>query len=146
MTAVNMVFLLMKTMFDCIARIAIFSTWLYVTNNGRFSSSQSVIAYYSTFILLVFFNIIFNKTDDYCSLRTWIGIYIFCIFSPQKSYFSYFLEILLNSFSSILSYNVFDFGNVFDKSGKKNVKYHESSFFMQMLYFMLFFVLNLGYV
>ena len=74
LTAVNMVFLLMKTMFDCIARILIFSTWLYVTNEGRFCSSQTVIAYYNTLIILLFFNIVFNKTDDYCSVKTWIGI------------------------------------------------------------------------
>ena len=70
-----MVFLLMKTMFDCVARILIFSTWLYVTNEGRFCSSQTVIAYYNTLIILLFFNIVFNKTDDYCSIKTWIGIY-----------------------------------------------------------------------
>lgn len=134
-----MVFLLMKTMFDCIARILIFSTWLYVTNEGKFCSSQTVIAYYNTLIILLFFNIVFNKTDDYCSVKTWIGIYKVFISSFQK-YIS-FPEILLNSFSSILSYNVFDFGNVFRK---KNVTNHESSFFKQMLYFGIFLVLNLG--
>ena len=79
---VNMVFLLMKTISDCIARILIFSSWLYVTNDGRFSSGQTVLAYYSIFFMLFFFNIIFNKTDNYCSVKTWIGKY--CLFVFQN--------------------------------------------------------------
>ena len=68
-----MVFLLMKTTFDCVSRILLFSTWLYVVNDGQFSSAKTVLAFYSTFLLLVIFNIVFNKTDEYYSAKTWTG-------------------------------------------------------------------------
>ena len=73
LTPINLVFLLMKTTFDCVARILLFSTWLYVINDGQFSTSITVICYYSTFLILFGFNIFFNKTDDYCSVKTWTG-------------------------------------------------------------------------
>ena len=46
----------MKTTMDCVARIVLFSTWLYVQNEGQFSSARTVIAYYSTSMVLVLFN------------------------------------------------------------------------------------------
>ena len=72
-TSLNLTFLLLKTMFDSISRILLFSTWLYVINDGQFSSTKTVIAYYSTFILLFIFNAILNKHRDYKSARNWIG-------------------------------------------------------------------------
>ena len=63
----------MKTTFDCVSRILLFSTWLYVVNDGQFSSAKTVTAFYSTFLLLVVFNTVFNKTGEYCSARTWTG-------------------------------------------------------------------------
>ena len=66
-------FLLMKTTFDCVSRILLFSTWLYVANDGQFSSAKTVLAFYTTFLLLVVFNTVFNKTGEYCSAKTWTG-------------------------------------------------------------------------
>ena len=63
----------MKTTFDCVSRILLFSTWLYVVNDGQFSSTKTVLAFYSTFLLLVVFNTVFNKTGEYCSAKTWTG-------------------------------------------------------------------------
>ena len=60
-------------MFDSISRIILFSTWLYVVNDGQFSSTKTVIAYYSTFSVLFIFNCIFNKQQDFTKARTWIG-------------------------------------------------------------------------
>ena len=73
LTFVNLVFILMKTMFDCIARILIYSSWMYVTNDGQFSSSKTVQAYYTTIALLIVFNTLFNDNRDYCRVKTWIG-------------------------------------------------------------------------
>ena len=73
LTPVNLVFLLMKTTFDCVSRILLFSTWLYVANDGQFSSAKTVLAFYTTFLLLVVFNTVFNKTGEYCSAKTWTG-------------------------------------------------------------------------
>ena len=52
--------------------------------------------------------------------------------------------------SSVLSYNNFDFGPIF-KHGEKAKKEkrgekHQPSFVKQTIYFMLFTILNLGYV
>ena len=61
-----------------------------------------------------------------------------------------FSEVTLNSMSSVLSYNQFDFGPIF-KHGEKAMKEkrgekHQPSFVKQTIYFMLFTMLNLGYV
>ena len=63
----------MKTTFDCVSRILLFSTWLYVANDGQFSSAKTVLAFYTTFLLLVVINTVFNKTGEYCSAKTWTG-------------------------------------------------------------------------
>ena len=73
LTTLNLTFLLLKTMFDSISRILLFSTWLYVINDGQFSSTKTVIAYYSTLMVLLIFNTIINKQKDYTTARTWIG-------------------------------------------------------------------------
>ena len=63
----------MKTTFDCVSRILLFSTWLYVVNDGQFSSAKTVLAFYSTFLLLVIFNTVLNKSGEYRSAKTWTG-------------------------------------------------------------------------
>ena len=56
----------------------------------------------------------------------------------------------MNSMSSVLSYNQFDFGPIFKHGDKakeeKRGEKHQPSFAKQMIYFILFIVLNLGYV
>ena len=73
MTTVNLVFLLMKTVFDCISRLLIYSTFMFVVNEGQFSTLMTVSAYYMTFAVLVIFNTIINRNEQYFSARTWIG-------------------------------------------------------------------------
>ena len=130
--------------------MVIFSTWLYVVNDGQFSTAKTVLAFYSTFLLLVVFNTVFNKTGEYCSAKTWTGkISILIHGISKKNCIIYCLEILLNSMSSVLSYNVFDFTTVFAKADKnvkdkKRVENHEPSFVKQMLYCLGFVSLNLG--
>ena len=63
----------MKTTLDCVARITLFSAFLYVLNEGQFSSTKTVIAYYSTFMVLMIFNIIVNKNKDFYSAKNWTG-------------------------------------------------------------------------
>ena len=60
------------------------------------------------------------------------------------------LEVLLNSMSSVLSYNNFDFGPIFlrkDKRGDhiKKEEMHQPTFVKQMFYFIFFLILNLGF-
>ena len=73
-TSLNLVFLLMKTILDCVARIVLFSTWLYVQNEGQFSSARTVIAYYSTSMVLVLFNGLCNKSETTWTRRNMTGI------------------------------------------------------------------------
>ena len=58
-------------------------------------------------------------------------------------------EVTLNSMSSVLSYNQFNFGPIFkhgDKAMKeKREEKHQPSFVKQTIYFLLFTILNLGY-
>ena len=140
-------------MFDSISRILLFSTWLYVINEGQFSSCRTIIAYYLTLIYLLIFNTIFNKQKDYTSARTWIGKIFFIFIFPfleikRIAVILHILEIFFNSISSVLSYNNFDFGPIFSKkeSSRKNSteQKHESTFIKQTLYFALFCFLNLG--
>ena len=140
-------FLLLKTTLDCVARIVLFSTWLYVQNEGQFSSARTVIAYYSTFMLLLFFNAFFTKSKKNVTRRNMTGTKSNIFSSKLECLFS---EVTLNSISSVLSYNQFDFGPIF-KHGEKAMKEkrgekHQPSFVKQMIYFMLFTILNLGYV
>ena len=140
-------FLLLKTTLDCVARIVLFSTWLYVQNEGQFSSARTVIAYYSTFMALIFFNAFFTKSEKNVTRRNMTGTKSNIFSSKLECLFS---EVTLNSISSVLSYNQFDFGPIF-KHGEKAMKEkrgekHQPSFVKQMIYFMLFILLNLGYV
>ena len=75
LTTPNLVFLMLKTVFDCTSRIIIYSTFMFVVNDGEFSTLLTVAAYYSTFavLLLLLFNIIINGKDNYCSAQIWIG-------------------------------------------------------------------------
>ena len=139
-------FLLLKTTLDCVARIVLFSTWLYVQNEGQFSSARTVIAYYSTFMVLLFFNAFFTKREKNVTRRNMTGTKT----NIHKLEIIFLSEVTLNSLSSVLSYNQFDFGPIYKHGEKakeeKRGEKHQPSFVKQMIYFMLFTMLNLGYV
>ena len=73
MTTFNLAFLLLKTIFDCTSRILLFTTFMFVVNNGQFSTLMTVKAYYTTVLVIMIFNIVINDNETYCSARTWIG-------------------------------------------------------------------------
>lgn len=136
---------MLKTIFDSISRIVLFSTWLYVVNKGQFSSAKTAFAYYSTAVVLMLFNAIFNNNRQHCSSKNWIGT--INIFLPQA--LPYLLEIVMNSLSSVLSYNNFNFEPIFQtgmESSKNERKIrHESTLTKQTVYFLMFTALNAGY-
>lgn len=70
-------FLLLKILFDCVARIAFFGMWLYVQNEGQFSSTKTVIAFYSTAIVLFLSNSFFNKKKEKMTRQNITGKIIF---------------------------------------------------------------------
>ena len=73
MTTLNLAFLLLKTIFDCTSRILLFATFMFVVNDGQFSTMMTVKAYYSTVAVLMTFNMIINSNENYFSAKTWIG-------------------------------------------------------------------------
>ena len=87
-TTLNLVFLLMKTILDCVARIVLFSAWLYVQNEGQFSSTKTVIAYYSTLMVLVLFNAYFTKRKKNVTRRNIAGNHLYIQGVPEKTLFS----------------------------------------------------------
>ena len=70
----SLVLLVLKITFDCLARIILIGTWLYVQDEGRFSASKTVIVYYSTFIVLFLCNIFFSKRKEKMTRRNITGI------------------------------------------------------------------------
>ena len=145
LTTVNLAFLLLKTVLDCISRLIIFATFMFVVNDGQFSTIMTVKVYYTTVAVIMAYNIVFNDNETYCSARTWIGGYQTIIFLKQKCFLYFFLEILLNSFSSVLSYNQFDLEPIFTekKALQKRVR-HESTMVKQGIYFFIMTILYLG--
>ena len=69
----NQVFLLLKTTFDCVSKVLMFATFMYVVNKGQFSSMMTLTAFYANLAVLIIFNIIVNNNTNYKSARTWIG-------------------------------------------------------------------------
>ena len=73
MTTPNLAFLLLKTIFDCTSRIILFATYMFVVNDGQFSTMMTVTGYYTTVAVIMTYNIVFNDIETYRSARTWIG-------------------------------------------------------------------------
>ena len=84
--------LIIKIVLDSMSRILLFSSWLYVTNHGHFSSIQTLIAYYTVFAVLVIFNIIFNDSIDLGRGKYWIGLWN-KIFFVNFDFYSIFRNI-----------------------------------------------------
>ena len=76
MTTLNLVSLLLKTVFDCTSRVLIFATFMFVVNEGQFSTIMTVTAYYTTFAILMTFNTVVNDNENYFSAKTWIGKFL----------------------------------------------------------------------
>ena len=74
----NFILLVVKIMMDSISRILLFSAWMYTCNGGQFSTWRTVTAFYSIFLILLVFNVIFSfereeLKQNSLSIRYWIG-------------------------------------------------------------------------
>ena len=65
--------LILKTMFDATSRILIFSIWMYVSNQGQFSSMSTLTGFYILVAVLVVFNLVFSRRLDLKSFSFWTG-------------------------------------------------------------------------
>ena len=80
MDAKSKTVLILKTVFDSVARLLIFSIWMYVSNSGQFSSVSTIAAFYILLLVLVIFNIIFSRNNEKKSFSLWIGkVYQICL-------------------------------------------------------------------
>ena len=92
--------------------------FIYFTDqNGRFEILKAVGIYYGHAMIMLFFNIIFNKNCPTFSID-----YIFCIF--------------LNSLTSFYSFSHFDFFGINKK--------HKPTFLSQGIYYMIIMTENIG--
>ena len=73
---------MLKVILDSVAKILLFSCWIYVINNGEFSSVYTLAAYYTVFGVLAIFNILTNNSRDFHRGKFWIG---FCHLIPALS-------------------------------------------------------------
>ena len=104
MTTLNEAFLLLKTILDCTSRILLFATFMFVVNEGQFSTMMTVKAYYTTVTVIMAYNIVFNDNETYCSARTWIGGYQTIIFFRATLFLVLFFRntVELVQFSAVL--------------------------------------------
>ena len=55
-----------------------------------------------------------------------------------------FLDVVMNSYSCVLTYNQIDYQALLEEEkNKKNKKYHESTLIRQIVYFLIFFIMFL---
>ena len=55
-----------------------------------------------------------------------------------------FLDIVMNSYSGVLTYNQIDYQAMLDeKEENKSKEYHESTMIRQLVYFLIFFIMFL---
>ena len=73
LSGIDRCLLMLKVILDSVSRIVLFSAWLYVINDGQFSSMYTLITYYTTFAILIIFNIILNDEKNILSGKYWIG-------------------------------------------------------------------------
>ena len=65
--------LMLKIISDCVARITIFAAWMYVSNDGKFSTIYAVLGYYTLWVILVIFNMVLTEKENQFSLTYFVG-------------------------------------------------------------------------
>merc|ERR1711953_1330037 len=98
---------------DIVSRVLIHFFSVIVEEDGKFSPWMTLISFYYLVGIMFIFHIFFNERRNYLSEKFW-------------------LEILLNSFSSALSYNEIDLQCMMGESSYK--KSHKSKFIKKFIY------------
>ena len=141
----NLLGLMSVTIFAAMSRVLLFSIWLYVFNNGQFSSIMTLIAYYTFFSMIIVFHIVVNKKKPVFSFPFVLGLLnveLLLDFWPTLT----FAEVVLNSLSSVIKYNEFELESVLSKNQKSIFTggTHEATFVKQTIYILLVTMINLG--
>ena len=115
--------------------------WIYY-GNIYFSFVSSIlimVIYYFVFLIMFLFNLIFNKERPHCSLHYWIGS---CITNISKYFNDTISGLFINSLTSILTFNSFSF--LYLSKDKKRFRPPEGTLVKQMIYFIIFILINIG--
>ena len=112
--------LLLFNTLNTICRTMVFGCFIYFTHpHGHFDIWKATALYYGHVLLMVFFNIVFNRSSFSLS-------------------YEYFMSLLLNSLTSFFSYNHFNF---FEFENKCTIK-HETTFVRQGIYYVIMMLEN----
>merc|ERR1711884_870749 len=110
----TIVILVLKVPMDLVSRVLIFFTFMIVHHEGYFSPMRTLTSFYTMVGIMFIFNIFFNERGNFCSMKYW-------------------LDVLINSYSSTLSYNQVDLQNMMDAEREK--RSHKSKFVKQICYY-----------
>merc|ERR1719225_461866 len=99
---------------DVVSRVLIFFIFMIVHSRGNFSPMRTLISFYTMVGIMLIFNMIFNERRNFCSSKYW-------------------LDVLINSFSSTLSLNQVSLQTVMDPTRKKQP--HKPKFVRQFVYY-----------
>ena len=138
-----MVLISARVTLSCVSRVLIFSSWMFVTFDGNFHPTATISAFYFTLLIMIIFNIVFNKSADILTFKYWIGKHELKFNKNFKSN-PVFLDIVMNSYSCVLNYNQIDYQALLDEEKKKKKTYHESTMIRQIAYFLIFFIMFFG--
>merc|ERR1719510_1980444 len=110
---------------DLVSRVLIFFIFMIVhnSNKGQFSPMRILTSFYTMVGIMTIFNIVFNERRNFCSVKYW-------------------LEVVINSFSSTLSFNQVDLQNMMDQTREK--RSHQSKFVKQLCYYTIVFTLQMS--
>ena len=131
----------MRVTLSCVSRILIFSSWMFVTYDGNFHPTATILGFYITFSIMVVFNVVLNKSKDILSLGYWIGK----VHDIYGIFINIILDIILNSYSSVLQYNHIDYQAIMSQKKRNKRELHESTMIRQIIYLLVIFILYLGY-
>ena len=67
-----MALLVLKIFLESLGKVIIFSTFLYISNGGKFDAVQTIVGFYSMVGVMIIFNGIFSRRN-LCSPESAIG-------------------------------------------------------------------------
>ena len=116
---------------------------MFVTLGGNFHPTATISAFYITLLIMIIFNIVFNKSRDICTFKYWIGKHKLKRFL-KMFIMSNFLDVVMNSYSGVLNYNKIDYQAMLEEEkDREKKKYHESTLIRQIIYFLIFLIMFL---
>ena len=73
LSALHIVLLIAKVFMEVLSKVLIFFCFMMVTNKGEFKPIECLVGFYTTVLIMVFFNIVFNETAICFSLNYILG-------------------------------------------------------------------------